>query len=86
MDVEDCGTTNRGRGCLQLTGGIIQRTRGAVGTSAGTGNVKRYSYHSCARSDPPPYFPTTGHFARNRFYEMDPVNFAAASWFSLYQQ
>ena len=33
---ERCETTNWGRGCLYLTGGIIQRTRGAVGTSGGT--------------------------------------------------
>ncbi len=85
-DVEDCGTTNWGRGCLQLTGGIIQRTRGAVGTTGGTGNLKRYSYNTCALTDPPPYFPTTGHFARNRFYTMDPVGFDVAAWFALYQQ
>lgn len=85
-DFEDCGTTNWGRGCLQLTGGLIQRTRGAVGTSGGTGNLKRYSYNTCALTDPPPYFPTTGHFARNRFYTMDPVGFDVATWFSLYQQ
>lgn len=84
-NVEACGTTNWGRGCLQLTGGIIQRTRGAVGTTAGTGNLKRYSYNACAFTDPPPYFPTTGHFARNRFYEIDPQGFNVASWFSLYQ-
>jgi hypothetical protein len=82
---ENCGTTTWGRGCLQVTGGIIQRTRGAVGTSAGTGNLKRYSYNTCAMTDPPPYFPRTGHFARNRFYEMDPVGFDVAKWFEMYQ-
>ena len=86
QNFEDCGTTNWGRGCLQLTGGLIQRTRGAVGTTGGTGNVKRYSYNTCALTDPPPYFPTTGHFARNRFYTMDPVGFDVAAWFALYQQ
>lgn len=83
---EQCGTTNWGRGCLQLTGGIIQRTRGAVGTGSGTGNLKRYQYNACAFTDPPPYFPTTGHFARNRTYELDPVNFSVADWFDRYQQ
>lgn len=85
-NVEACGVTAWGRGCLQLTGGIIQRIRGAVGTTAGTGNLKRYSYNTCALTDPPPYFPTTGHFARNRFYELNPVGFNVAAWFTTYQQ
>lgn len=83
---ERCETTNWGRGCLQLTGGIIQQTRGPVGTTAGTGNLKRYSYNTCAFTDPPPFFPTTGRFSRNRFFEMDPVGFDVAAWFNLYQQ
>lgn len=85
-DFEDCQGTDWGRGCLNLTGGIIQSTRGAVGTTGGTGNLKRYSYNSCAVTDPPPYFPTTGHFARNRFYEINPVGFNVATWFATYQQ
>lgn len=85
-NVEACDATPWGRGCLQLTGGIIQTTRGAVGTTAGTGNLKRYSYNQCAQTDPPPYFPTTGHFARNRFYEINPVGFNVATWFATYQQ
>lgn len=82
---ERCETTNWGRGCLYMTGGIIQRTRGAVGTSGGTGNLKRYSYNTCAYTNPPPYFPTTGHFARNRVYELDPTGFDVATWFSVNQ-
>lgn len=82
---ETCSGTNWGRGCLQVHGGIIQQRRGAVGTSGGTGNLKRYQYNTCALTDPPPYFPTTGHFAKNRIYEMDPVGFSVADWFALYQ-
>jgi hypothetical protein len=82
---EDCGTTDWGRGCLQVTGGIIQSTRGAVGTTAGTGNLKRYSYNTCALTDPPPYFPTTGYFSKNRFYEINPIGFNVAAWFAAYQ-
>lgn len=70
-----CQGNNDGRGCLFLTGGLIQSNRGAVGTSSGTGYVKRYSYDRCAVVNPPPYFPTTGRFQDNRYYELDPVRF-----------
>jgi hypothetical protein len=78
---ERCETTNWGRGCLYLTGGIIQRTRGGVGTTGGTGNLKRYLYNPCAYTNPPPYFPTTGHFAKNRVSQIDPVGFDVNTWF-----
>jgi hypothetical protein len=84
-DGEDCSISDSGRGCLSLKGGIIQKTRGAVGLTSGEGYIKRYEYNSCALSDPPPYFPTTGRFARNRIYELDPRNFNVVSWFAANQ-
>lgn len=74
-----CEGSTVGRGCLYLTGGIIQESRGPVGTTGGTGYTKRYSYDSCAASNPPPYFPTTGRFTDNRYYEIDPVRFDVAN-------
>jgi hypothetical protein len=74
-----CDLTSNGRGCLYLTGGIIQQRRGAVGQSNGTGFAKRYSYDRCALYNPPPYFPTTGRYADNRYYEMDPSGFDVAA-------
>ena len=70
-----------GRGCLYVTGGIIQVTRGPVGTGSGTGFSKSYSYDACAASYPPPYFPTTGRFTDNRYYEVNPVGFNVVSLF-----
>lgn len=81
-NAELCQTSVFGRGCLFLTGGIIQRTRGAVGTSGGTGYLKRYAYDACAASEPPPYFPTTGHFGRSSYYEIDPVGFTPGGFFA----
>lgn len=80
-----CGATQSGRGCLNLSGGIIQNTRGGVGLTDGTGYIKRYSYNACSSSDPPPYFPTTGRFVRNRIYELDPKGFNVAAWFAANQ-
>jgi hypothetical protein len=84
-DGEDCGSSDAGRGCLSLKGGIIQKTRGAVGLTSGEGYIKRYEYNACALTEPPPYFPTTGKFARNRIYELDPRNFDVAAWFNTHQ-
>ncbi|HET7585143.1 MAG TPA: PilX N-terminal domain-containing pilus assembly protein [Gemmatimonadaceae bacterium] len=73
-----CGTTTWGRGCLYLTGGLIQEARGPVGLLSGQGFIKRYSYDRCVLTTPPPYFPTTGRFEDNRYYEIDPVRFDVA--------
>lgn len=77
----DCEGTNNGRGCLYLSGGVIQVERGAVGQSDGHGYTKRYSYDRCAIMAPPPYFPTTGRFNDSRYYELDPVGFNAKELF-----
>jgi hypothetical protein len=90
----DTGPTNAngcegktvGRGCIYMLGGLIQYSRGAVGTSlsngTATGFVKRYSYDRCALYNPPPYFPTTGRYTDNRYYEIDPQTFNVASLFA----
>jgi Tfp pilus assembly protein PilX len=87
---EWCETVDHGRGCLYLTGGIIQRTRGAVGTlwggGGGAGYVKRYAYDPCAAKQPPPYFPTTGHFVKGQYYEIDPSGFDIDSYFQMITQ
>lgn len=83
---EPCEGTATGRGCIYLTGGIIQRTRGAVGTiwggGGGAGYVKRYAYDPCAAKQPPPYFPTTGHFQKGQYYEIDPTGFDVTQYFN----
>jgi hypothetical protein len=76
-----CQSTSWGRGCLYITGGLIQNTRGAVGQTTGSGFLKRYSYDRCAVINPPPYFPTTGRFQDNRYYELDPVRFNVGQLF-----
>jgi hypothetical protein len=80
---EKCESTNWGRGCLYLTGGIIQKQRGAVGTTSGTGNLKRYSYDACGSESPPPYFPTTGRFSRGHYYEVEPTGFDITDYWQL---
>jgi hypothetical protein len=81
--VEPCGGVNAGRGCLALTGGLIQKQRGAVGLTDGHGYIKRYAYDACGLAAPPPYFPTTGHFARGHYFEVEPTGFNINSYWSL---
>lgn len=71
----------RGRGCLNVDGGILQLERGPVGLVGAEGFTKRYAYDRCGASNPPPYFPTTGRYTDNRVTEVDPVNFDIARWF-----
>lgn len=78
---EWCENVRWGRGCLYLTGGIIQEQRGAVGTTAGTGGLKRYAYDKCGATSPPPYYPTTGHFARGQQFIVDPDGFNVGQFF-----
>lgn len=82
QNANGCEGVANGRGCFYLTGGVIQESRGAVGTTSGYGYIKRYSYDRCARYRPPPYFPTTGRFVDNRYYEIDPVRFDVARLFA----
>lgn len=80
---EPCGTKKNGRGCLALTGGVIQTNRGPVGFTSGEGYVKRYAYDRCGATDPPPYFPTTGHFVPGHAYEVDPTGFDINAYWKL---
>jgi hypothetical protein len=82
-DDEPCGGVDAGRGCIYLTGGIIQKQRGAVGLTSGRGYIKRYAYDACGLESPPPYFPTTGHFARGHYFEVEPTGFDIDSFWSL---
>lgn len=62
--VENYASKDEGK--LTLTGGLIQKIRGPVGTFSGTkivsGYEKDYYYDPRLADDPPPYFPTTGKF------------------------
>lgn len=82
-NAEVCGAASSGRGCLFINGGVIQTSRGAVGLTSGEGYVKRYSYDQCGGANPPPYFPTTGHFVRGHYYEVDPTGFDVNAYWSL---
>jgi hypothetical protein len=80
-----CNGLSWGRGCLRVNGGIVQRTRGAVASidwlGRRSGYSKQYTFDQCAWTDPPPYFPGTGHFRTGRYYEVDPTGFDIQAFF-----
>lgn len=60
-------------GYVRVTGGLIQGfIRVATYTSRG-GWQEAHTYDPCGATAPPPYFPTTGRYIKNRYYELDPV-------------
>ena len=83
---EDCPVGQaQGRGCDIVIGGLIQRNAGATASTSGNGWNDQYSYDNCSFRSPPPYFPTTGRYARYQYYEIDPVGFTVAGWFAANQ-
>jgi hypothetical protein len=70
-----------GRGCHWVVGGAITNTMGFSGTFSGHGFITKGDYDRCMDKHHPPYFPTTGRFLDNRYYEIDPVRFDVAQLF-----
>ncbi len=81
-----CNGQAYARGCLWVQGSIIRDPRvtvnGGNGTTTGFGYAKRYQYDECEVQNPLPYFPTTGRFTINNYYESDPANFNVAALFA----
>ncbi|MBL8958836.1 MAG: hypothetical protein JNJ98_03215 [Gemmatimonadetes bacterium] len=62
-------------GCIAQAGGVI--TRGLTATFAGsnTGFAENRVKDACLDVDSPPYFPLTGRYVDNEFFEIDPAVF-----------
>jgi hypothetical protein len=80
-----CGAANSGRGCIRQAGGVIQNQISATFTNSGDGYGENRSVDQCMTQESPPYFPVTGRYLDNRFYEMDPARFNVATLFQTLQ-
>jgi hypothetical protein len=83
-----CGSATNG--CVRVTGGLAQgRVDDATYYGANRyGWAEAHTYDKCGATNPPPYFPTTGRFIPNRYYEIDPVwlnNIGIANYFARLQ-
>lgn len=81
-----CNGQDYARGCLHVQGSLIQDARqtvnGGNGTTTGYGYAKQYDFDECSVNNPLPFFPTTGRFTVNNYYESDPVHFSVAALFA----
>lgn len=69
-------TANTSGGCISQAGGVIQRKIYATFSSGGpTGFAENRVKDPCLDFDSPPFFPLTGRYKDNEFYEIDPQQF-----------
>lgn len=72
-----CGTASFSGGCINQVGGVIQQAISATYQGANTGFAENREVDRCMLVSSPPYFPTTGRFIMNRYFESDPARFNA---------
>ncbi|MEO7963314.1 MAG: hypothetical protein ABIT38_05320 [Gemmatimonadaceae bacterium] len=66
---------NTSGGCINQTGGVIQRKITGTFTNNWDGFAENRVKDACLDVDSPPYFPLTGRYLDNEFYEIDPQQF-----------
>ncbi len=67
------GNTTSG-GCINQTGGVIEQVITATYAGNGTGLRENRTVDPCQKTNrKPPFFPETGRFLDNKYYEIDPT-------------
>lgn len=72
-------------GCINQAGGVIERTIQATFSGGWTGFAENRVKDACLDVDSPPYFPLTGRYTDNEFYEIDPATFNVAQLYRTLQ-
>ena len=80
-----CNAAISGRGCIRQAGGVIEQVITGTYNNAGAGYGENRSVDVCLNTQSPPYFPTTGRYIDNRFYEIDPARYNIATLFQSMQ-
>ena len=84
-NLQNCNAANSGRGCIRQAGGVIEQLITATYTNNGDGFGENRSVDVCLNTKSPPYFPTTGRYIDNRFYEIDPARYNITTLFQSMQ-
>ncbi|HEU4631935.1 MAG TPA: hypothetical protein VFS08_19455 [Gemmatimonadaceae bacterium] len=79
VNMSTCNGQNIGRGCIYQVGGAIVNHR-EVTYDGAHGFMESRTYDKRMSRDSPPYFPTTGRYSDNRFYEVDPQGFEIGAY------
>lgn len=76
-----CGSGNTtSGGCINQTGGVIEQVISATYAGNGTGLRENRTVDPCQKTNRrPPFFPQTGRYLDNKYFEIDPVNIESAS-------
>jgi len=83
--IGQCNAANSGRGCIRQAGGVIEQVISATYNNGGAGFGENRSVDICLNTQSPPYFPTTGRYIDNRFYEIDPARYNITTLFQSMQ-
>jgi hypothetical protein len=75
INMTTCNGTPVGRGCIKQAGGVIEQYISATYNGAGSGFAENRSVDQCLLKQSPPYFPVTGKYIDNRYFEMDPARY-----------
>jgi hypothetical protein len=71
----NCVGSSFSGGCIAQVGGVIEQSISATYAGSGTGFAENRQVDQCMMVTSPPYFPTTGRYFNNRYYEFDPARF-----------
>ncbi len=81
----DCMGQPTSGGCIAQVGGVIEQSISATWTGNATGFAENREVDQCMLVSSPPYFPTTGRYLLNRYYESDPSRFNPVQLFNSLQ-
>jgi hypothetical protein len=81
INMTTCNGTAVGRGCIAQIGGVIEQVISATYNGAGSGFAENRGVDQCLYQESPPYFPLTGRYSSNRFFEIDPSRYNVATVF-----
>jgi hypothetical protein len=81
-----CSGKQSGGGCIDQVGGVIEQFISATWNGVSTGFPENRSVDPCLLKQSPPYFPITGKYTDNRYFEVDPARYNIDSLYNRLQK